>query len=106
MEFNLAFDGPFRKAYLVFSHFLIQSCVVNAKECCGVPLIAVESVQHLDQYGPLQGIHEILQVDIFFYVEIIDEKMKKDLIEFLLLHLCSMRKTPWIIFEESKDLLL
>ena len=74
--------------------------MIDAEECCGVLLIAVESVQHLDQYGPLQGVHKIFQVDVFLHVEVIDKEIKKDLIKFLLLYLCLMRETPRIVFEE------
>ena len=65
MGYTLTFDGPFKKTDLVFSHFLIQRCVVNAEECRGVFLVAVKSVQHLNQYGPLQGIQKGFQVDIY-----------------------------------------
>ena len=55
----LAFDGLFRKADFVSFHFLIQGGMVDTEEFRGVLLIAVESLQNLDQYGPLQGIYEI-----------------------------------------------
>jgi hypothetical protein len=96
---TLTFDGPFKKVDLVFSHFLIQRCVVNTEEKRGVLLISVESVQHLDQYGPLQGIHEVFQLDIFFYVKVIDKKIKKNLIKFPFFFLCMMEQPTWVFFE-------
>lgn len=36
MEYTLTFDGPFKEADLVFFQFLIQRCVIDAEECCGV----------------------------------------------------------------------
>jgi len=103
--FTLTFDGPFEKADLVFSHFLIQCCMVHAQECCSVLLITVESFQHLDEYGPLQRIYEVFQVDVFLHVEIIDKKIKKNLIKHLLLYRCMKREALRIVFEELEDLL-
>ncbi len=98
---TLAFHRFFEKTDLVFSHFLIQSRMVNAKEFGCVFLVAIEPAQHLEQYGPLQGIYEIFQLDPFSHVEVLDKKVKKSVKKFCLIPFSLMRKTPRTLFEES-----
>jgi hypothetical protein len=103
---TLTFNGFFEEVDLVFSHFLIQGRVFDSEECCRVLLVTVKSVQHLDKNGTLQRIQKIFQVDIFFHVEIIDKKIKKDLIKYFFVESYLLRKSQRIIFEELKNLFM